>query len=121
MEPGELVAQYRRYFVGNLPCQPQCSSTGLNQVTAMCKLDYVPIASDPDYLGIPCVPALIAEVEALRYENMDTVVAQQLGTGKHAKALQFLFGQLQHFLGNERPAVSVSLFGPSRHLKYQPI
>lgn len=121
MEPSETSAAYRTYFVGNLPCKPQCSSTGMNQVVALCKLDYVPIASDPDYLGIPCVPALLAEVEALRYENMDNVKSQQLAVAKHAKALQLLFGQLQHYLGNERPAISVSLFGPRKNLRCQPI
>jgi hypothetical protein len=87
----------------------------------MAKLEYVPIASDPDYLGIPCVPALIAECEALRYESMDNVQAQQMGVSKHAKALQLLMGQLTHYLGNERPAISVNLFGPRRSLRYQPI
>ena len=121
MEPSETVSQYRRYFVGNLPCKPQCSTIGVNQVQAMCKLEYAPIQSDPDYLGIPCVPALIAECEALRYECMDNVKAQQMGVTKHAKALQLLFGQLQHYMGNERPAISVNLFGPRRHLRMQPI
>lgn len=121
MEPNETVGQYRRYFVGNLPCRPQCSATGQNQVTAQCKLEYVPVSSDPDYLGIPNVPALIAEVEALRYESMDNVESQTLAAQKHAKALGLLAGQLNHYLGNERPAISVSLFGPRRHLRYQPI
>ncbi len=121
MEPAEMVGCYRRYYVGNIPCRPQCSATDTNQVTAMCKLDYAPIASDSDYLKIPNVPALIAETEAIRYFSQDTEVAQDLGAKKHAEALRLLFGQLQHYLGNERPAISVSLFGPSRHLKYQPI
>lgn len=121
MEPSETVAQYRKYFVGNLPCKPACTFNGMNQVTAMVKLDYVPVASDPDYLGIPCVPAIVAECEAIRYENMDNEKAQAMGAAKHAKALQLLFGQLNQYLGNERPAISVSLFGPRQHLKMQPI
>ncbi len=121
MEPSETSSAYRKYLIGNLPCRPQCTTNGVSQVTAMAKLEYVPIASDPDYLGIPCVPALIAECEALRYESMDNVQAQQMGVSKHAKALQLLFGQLQHYMGNERPAISVNLFGPRRHLRMQPI
>jgi len=121
MEPSETSSSYRRYYVGNLPCRPACTTGGVSQVTAMAKLEYTPIQSDPDYLGIPCVPALIAECEALRYESMDNMKAQQMGTAKHAKALQLLFGQLQHYMGNERPAVSVNLFGPRNHLRYQPI
>lgn len=122
MEPSETTGQYRRYYVGNIPCRPQCANTtGLSQVQAQCKLDYVPVYSDADYLGIPCVPALIAECEAIRYETMDNLKAQQMATSKHAKALQLLFGQIQHFMGNERPAVEVNLFGPRRHLRMQPV
>jgi hypothetical protein len=121
MEPSETSAAYRKYFIGNLPCGCCTTPTGQTQVVAMCKLEYVPISSDPDYLGIPCVPALIAEVEALRYENMDSVKAQQMGMTKHAKALQLLAGQLQHYLGNERPAITVPLFGTRKQLRYQPI
>lgn len=120
MEPTETSAAYRRYLVNNLPCQSPTTGAGI-QVTAMCKLEYVPIASDSDYLGIPCIPALLAECECLRYENMDNQKAQQMAVQKHAKALSLLFGQLDHYLGRERPAISVSLFGPRRHLRYQPI
>lgn len=122
MEPTETSAAYRRYLVNNLPCN--CFGTGTNgtiQITAMAKLEYVPIASDPDYLGIPCVPALIAECESLRYATMDSVKAQQMSVAKHASALSLLFGQLSHYLGNERPAISVSLFGKRRILRAQPI
>lgn len=121
MEPSETAASYRKYFIGNLPCGCCATTTGQVQVVCMCKLEYVPIASDPDWLGIPCVPALIAECEALRYESMDNAKAQEMATNKHAKALQLLFGQLDHYLGKERPAISVSLFGTRKHLKYQPI
>lgn len=121
MEPSETVANYRKYFVGNLPCRPACTFNGMNQVTAQCKLDFVPVASDPDRLSIPNIPALIEEVESLRFRSMDNEKAQAMGAAKHAKCLQLLFGQLQHMLGNERPAISVSLFGPQRHLKMQPI
>ena len=121
MEPGETVGQYRRYFIGNLPCFPQCTQTGTNQVTAMCKLDYIPIASDPDYLGIPCVPALIAQVTSIRFRNMDTLKAQEMADKRHNDAIKLLFGQLNNYLGNERPAISVSLFGPRRMLHNQPI
>ena len=120
MEPTETTASYRRYLVNNLPCQGPITGTPI-QVTAMCKLEYVPIASDSDYLGIPCVPALLAETECLRYENMDTLKAQQLAIAKHNKALSLLFGQLDHYLGKERPAVEVNLFSPRKMMRCQPI
>lgn len=120
MEPSETAANYRKYYVGNLACRPQCT-TGPHQVNAMCKLEYVPIASDPDWLGIPCIPALIAECESLRLATMENDKALAMATQKHAEALRLLFGQLQHYLGNERPAISVSLFGAERCLRPQPI
>lgn len=121
MEPSETSAAYRRYLVNDLPCGCCSTANGLAQITAMCKMEYVPIASDPDFLGIPCVPALIAECEACRYETMDSIKGQQLAAAKHEKALRLLFGQLTHYLGNERPAISVSLFGKRRSLRCQPI
>lgn len=121
MEPVETTGQYRKYFVGNLPCKPQCSTTAFNQVTAMCKIDYQPVASDPDYLLIPNVPALISECEAIRFRAMDNKDALGMAEAKHADALKLLFGQLDHYMGNERPSISVSLFGARRHLKRQPI
>ncbi len=120
MEPSETSAAYRRYFINNLPCNCCNTSTGITQVTAMVKLEYIPIASDPDYLGIPNVPALIAECEAARFGIMDNIKAQQLGAARHQKAIGLLFGQLDHYLGRERPAISVSLFG-RRRLARQPI
>lgn len=121
MEPSETSASYRKYFIGNLPCGCCDTTNGQAQVTAMAKLEYVPIASDPDYLGIPCVPALIAECECLRMETMDSMKGQQIAAAKHAKALQLLFGQLDHYLGNQRPAISVNLFGTRRALRCQPL
>jgi hypothetical protein len=121
MEPSETAANYRRYLINKLPCNCCDLGNGIVQVTAMCKLEYVPIAIDSDYLGIPCVPALLAECEALRYETMDDQKALGLAGAKHQKALQLLFGQLNHYLGNERPAISVSLFGSRRQMRYQPV
>jgi hypothetical protein len=120
MEPTETTAAYRRYLVNNLPCQGPITGAPI-QVTAMCKLEYIPVASDPDYLGIPCVPALLAEAECCRYENMDTLKAQQLAAAKHSKALSLLFGQLDHYLGKERPAVSIPLFGPRKMIRPIPV
>lgn len=130
MEPSETAANYRRYFLDKLPCScaagcPSTTTSAQIQVTAMAKLEYIPIASDPDYLGIPNVPALIAQCEFIRYSAMDNVKAQQLADKRHSEALKLLFGQLTHYLGNERPAISVSLFGKTKHhgkrLQRQPI
>lgn len=122
MEPVETNAAYRKYLINNLPCNcPSASAGGLVSITAMCKLDYAPIASDPDPLIIPNVPALMNECEAIRYESMDNANAQAMAAQKHQKALGLLNGQLDHFMGKERPAISVSLFGPQSRLRHQPI
>lgn len=121
MDPSETAASYRRYLVNKMPCSCCDSGNGQVQVEAMCKIEYMPISSDPDYLQIPCVPALLAECEALRYETMDNQKAMQMAGAKHQKALQLLFGQLDHYLGKERPAIIVSLFGPRRSMRYQPV
>lgn len=113
MEPSETSAAYRSYLVNGLPCNC-CNTGGPVQVTAMCKIEFTPVASDSDYLVIPNVPALFAECEALRMESMDNVKAQAIADKKHQKALQLLFGELTHYMGNERPAISVPIFGSDR-------
>lgn len=112
MEPNETTAQYRRYLVNGLPCA--CCSTSNIQVTAQCKLDFVPVASDSDYLIIPNIPALMEEVQAIRYSRMDAQTAPALEQKHHAKALSLLNGQLDHFLGKVNTAVTVPLFGSDR-------
>jgi hypothetical protein len=120
MGPGEQVAQYRKYFVNGLP--KQCCNTpgGVIQVLAQCKLDFIPVAADTDYLMIQSVPALIDECMSVRYGRMDTPGAQQLSAVKHQSALRLLFGQLDNFLGKERPAIRRSIFG-SQPLIPQPV
>jgi hypothetical protein len=124
MQPGETTALYRKYYVNGLPAAC-CNGTvpqGTNnlQVLAMCKLDYQPVSCDSDYLGILSVPALIDECMSLRYGGMDTPGAQQLSAAKHKSALSLLFGQLDHYLGKERPAIQRHLFGSNR-MRLQPI
>lgn len=110
MEPSETSASYRTYLVNGVPCHG-CKGDGNVQVQAMCKFEFQPVASDSDYLVIPNVPALMAECESVRMESMDNQKAQAIAVQKHAKALGLLFGELDHYLGKERPAISVPIFG----------
>lgn len=114
MDPSETSAAYRRYFVNGLPVNCCNTPLGQVQVTSMCKLDFVPVISDPDYLGIPNVPALIRECQSLRFSEMDTATAFKMSSAKHQEALSLLFGQLDSFMGKERPAIEVPLFGSER-------
>lgn len=114
MEPGETTAYYRRYFFNGLPYKCCNTTSGTVQIEAQCKLDYVPVASDPDYLTILSIPAIIEECKARRYSLMDSSSAPQLELKSHARALQLLCGQLDHYIGKTNTAIRVPLFGSQR-------
>lgn len=116
MEPSETSAAYRSYLVGGLERHGR-KGCGPMQVTAQCKLEFVPVASDSDYLLLPNVPALIAEVECIRLSGMENTKSMALAEQKHAEAIRLLMGQLTHYLGNERVAITVPIFGsaPLQH------
>jgi hypothetical protein len=126
MQPGETTAAFRKYYINGLPSSccsdsvPCGTSSVTLQVLAMCKLDFTPVATDSDYLNIMSVPALIDECQSIRYGRMDVPGAQDLSAKKHASALRILFGQLDHYLGKERPAIQRHIFGSDR-LRPQPI
>lgn len=112
MEPGETVASYRRYFINGLP--PNCCNTGTVstvQVDTMCKLELIPAVVDTDYLLIQNLEALISECQSIRYGNIDTVAAKQMSAQKHTEAIRLLQGELVHYLGKLKPAVSFKPFG----------
>lgn len=118
LDPNEQTAQYRKYFINGL--NRTCCGSTTQQLLALCKLDFIPVQSDSDYLYIPNIPALIQQCMAVRYSAMDTPTAAQLAQTSHAKALQLLNGQLDHYLGKEKVALRRSLFG-SDSLRMQPI
>lgn len=120
MQPGETVAQYRKYFVNGLPTHCCNTPGGVIQVDAQCRLDFVPVASDVDYLLIGSVPALIDECMSIRLGRMESAAAQQLSAAKHQSALRLLFGQLDLHESREQVAVGRSIFG-SNPLRRQPV
>ncbi len=114
MAPGETTAQYRSYY---LSCLPQnCCNTpgGAIQVMALCRLNFIPVQCDSDYLCIQNVAALIDECMSVRYGRIDTPGSQQLSAAKHASALRLLFGQLDAVFGKENVAIQRHLFGSAR-------
>lgn len=114
MEPGEVTAHYRRYLLNRLPRSCACGGDGRVQVTAQVKLDFNPVQSDPDYLLITSIPALIEECQAIRYSRMDAPKSAELEQKHHLKALTLLFGQLDHYLGKTNTAIRVPIFGSDR-------
>jgi hypothetical protein len=112
MQANQQTGEYRRYFLNGL--RNRCCNSAPQQALALCKLDFVPAQSDQDYLLIQSIPALIEECMAVRYSRMDTPGSQQMAQAKHARALQLLFGQLDHFLGKFSTAITVPIFGSDR-------
>ncbi len=112
MEPSEVSASYRKYFVSGVPrscCDNATVSTDV-QVTAICLLDYVPIAVVTDYLLIPNVEALTNEAQSIRYSEMDLPNAKQMESYHHTQAIRLLQGQLVATQGSLQPAVSFAPF-----------
>jgi hypothetical protein len=123
MGPSETTASFRKYFVNGLPDRC-CNSTQTTpqslQVVALCKLDFVPVTCDSDYLNLQSVPALIDAAQWLRLSRMDVPGAQQLAEAKHGSALSLLLGKLQHYQGVTNPAIQRHIFGSNR-LRCQPL
>ena len=124
MEPGELVAGYRRYRLQNLPlnccrdiapCQPIPPGTPTTvQVTAIAKLEPIPVTVDTDYLLFHNLEAIIEECCSVRYSEMDSATAKPMAQEKHVQAVRMLNGELTHYYGLDNPAIHVAPFGSAR-------
>lgn len=122
MEPGEQVAGYRRYYLNQLPmacCHPS-NTPEILQVTAIAKLDLIPVAVDTDYLLFHNLEAIIEECQSIRYSEIDSGAAKQMAQEKHLQAVRLLQGELVHYLGKTSPAVNFAPFGDA-HLGRQKI
>jgi hypothetical protein len=114
MEPSETVAAYRKYLINGIPNKCACACTNPSQVTAMAKLDFIPVQVDTDYLIIQSLEAITEEAQSMRYSTMDSPNAAQLAVKHHTDAIQLLNGQLIHMLGKQRPAISFYPFGSAK-------
>ena len=125
--PDEISPLYRRYYFNRLPhdcCEPQtpvspCVSTapsgpGYAQITAMCKLEPVPVARPTDFLVIQSLPALLEECKANRYADMDAQNGPALQVKSHKQAIKYLNDELRHYYGELQPAVNFAPFGTAR-------
>lgn len=113
MKPWETQPTYRRYYLQGLP-KNCCDDAETAQVTAMCKLEIVPVTYPSDSLIIGCLPALISECQSIRFSNMDTAGAQVMSQAKTRDAVGYLNAELTHYLGRNKPAVNVAPFGSAR-------
>lgn len=117
MQPGETVAGYRRYYVSGLPtsCCPLPPTTpGTVQLTALVKLDFVPVRVLTDYLLIPNIEALTHEAQAIRFSGMDSPSGSAQSAFHHREAIRLLQGQSIHEFGKLSPAVNFAPFGTAR-------
>ena len=122
MEPSETVAGYRRYYLNGLP--PSCCAyptpvTTL-QVTAIAKLELIPVRVDTDYCLIGNLEALIEEAQSVRYSEIDSETAKKMAQEKHIQAVRMLQGELVHYLGKTTAAVNFAPFGTAK-LEHQRI
>lgn len=117
LEPSEVVSNYRRYYIENLPrncCNPTDPTSTTVQVTALAKLEFIPVKNDTDYLLIGNMEALINECQAVRYSEMDTASAKQKEEFHHRQAIRLLNGEIAHYSGVENPAIGIWPFGSAR-------
>lgn len=119
MEPGETVAGYRRYYLNNLPnncCHlpPGTVPPQPVRVTAIAKLEILPVVVDTDYFILQNLEAFIEECQSIRMSGMDNSAAQQLAMVHHVNAIRLLNAELVHYLGKQSPAVSFKPFGSAR-------
>jgi hypothetical protein len=113
MAPSQTGASYRRYFIGGIPSRCfDCDSpaTGV-QVTAMAKLEFIPMTCDTDFLIIGNLAALKEECMSIRYDEMDSVESVAKAARHHKNAIRLLNGELVHYEGKRQPAISYKPFG----------
>jgi hypothetical protein len=124
LQPQETTAWYRRYYFDSLPCNC-CSVVCPNPcspnvpvssvaVTAIAKLEFIPVATDTDYCLIQNLQALIEEGMSWRYSKMDSLQSKQLEAIKHKNAVRLLNGEIGHYLGIEEPAIRLDVFGSAK-------
>lgn len=114
MEPSEQTASYRRYFFTPLPlgCCNLCQ--GPLQVSAIVKLDLIPVQTDSDYCLIQNLEAITEEFQAMRLEEIDSTSAKAESVLHHKRAIALLNGEIRHFLGYNEPAIECKVFGSDR-------
>lgn len=138
MEPTETTGWYRRYYINGLPnnCCPSFRPIRVNpgaptcgcpnerkefvQVTALAKLDLIPVVAPTDYLLIQSVEAVIRAAQSARFSNMDSEGAIAKEAQHRKAALDVLRGQALHREGRANIAVRFSPFG-SANLRRQKI
>lgn len=118
MEPSETTASYRRYYFDPLPfaCCPVSNQADpqLVQVTAIAKLEPIPVQVQTDWLLLQNLEAIISECQSIRMSEVDTSEAQAMSMKFHKDAVRLLMSELTHYLGLDEPAIIFRPFGSAR-------
>jgi hypothetical protein len=117
MEPSELTASYRRYYLSQLPrscCSTTTTAIQSIPITAIAKLEMIPVQVDTDYLLLQNLEAIIEECQSIRLSEVDNKASKQMSAERHIQAIRMLNGELNHYLGNQSPAVNFAPFGTAR-------
>lgn len=112
--PNETRPSYRRYYLqGGCPI-PANSPTGTaRHVTALAKYEFQPVSQPSDYLLIGCIPALKAQMESIRFSEMDNPQSQAMALLKHRQAMKLLNQEMQHY-HSDKVSVNFAPFGTAR-------
>ena len=115
LEPTETVSNYRRYYIDNLPtnCCFNTTSTTI-QLTAIAKLDFIPVRGDTDSLLVSNIEALGNECQSIRYSEVDSAAGKAMAAYHHKRAILLLNGELIHREGKLNPAINFAPFGTSK-------
>lgn len=111
--PTEINPSYRRYYINNLPATC-CGGSEDVVVVGMAKIEFIPVTQDTDFLPIGNIPALKQECMAIWNEEKDSLKTRELAMVQHSSAIRLLQQELVHYLGRQRPAVNMPVFGSAK-------
>lgn len=127
--PDEITPAYRRYYINRLPCgcaeNPTAQSPCITpvptirhvQVTAMVRLEHIPVSKDTDFMVIGNIPALIEEVKAIKYADQEAEKSPVFEQKSHANAIRLLNEELTKYLGRQQPAVNFAPWGTAKLIR----
>ena len=111
MQATEQTGQYRRYFLNGL--KNTCCQAATQQVLALCKLDFIPVESDQDYLLIQSIPALLRKGWRCAIAGW-TLPAVSRWLKRNTPMPSVAIRAIDHFLGKFQTAITVPIFGSDR-------
>lgn len=113
-EPSERVASYRRFFISAFDGHGTgcgCSTCSSKSITALAKLEYMPVKNENDPLYISHRPAIKEICMSVRFGEMDTDRAQRQAILHEKRAIRELQHQQDNITPKNSIPVSMKVFG----------